>query len=218
MKIDGSKIKKYVALGMVTGVLAAGFIIEENCAITNHTIDTCLKSEILNIGVIKEDGTSRGMQHRLDEIKKKTNVVDAYYGDILNDKYEYISAIEYRNGSEITYVAPNGYCLEGTLCRSIEPVGQVKLGTGIIVTYKSGLVKKIILNSDNDLTIGRIIDSSPTNFKYKNLVKMATYVETIDYTEPAINYDGQYVDSRGGKIVEKDGKKLFEHRTLTLKK
>lgn len=217
IKIDKDEIKKYAALAVVSGALVAGFVMDINCDMTDHHSHDCLKSKVLSVIDSKEDGVSVGMQHRLNEIKKDENVADAYYGDIMVDEYEYKSANEYRNGSDITFEAPSGYCLEGTHCRSIEPIGQKYLGVGIVVKYKDGHIKRIILDSNNDVK----------NFEFdypsgKKFVTTETYEEVVFYTEAKREYcNGQlvgYSTDANSELVEKDGKMLARHTILKLKK
>ena len=217
IKIDKDEIKKYAALAVVSGALVAGFVMDINCDMTDHHSHDCLKSKVLSVIDSKEDGVSVGMQHRLNEIKKDENVADAYYGDIMVDEYEYKSANEYRNGSDITFEAPSGYCLEGTHCRSIEPIGQKYLGVGIVVKYKDGHIKRIILDSNNDVK----------NFEFdypsgKKFVTTETYEEVVFYTEAKREYcNGQlvgYSTDANSELVEKDGKMLVGHTILKLKK
>ena len=157
------------------------------------------------------------MQHRLNEIKKDENVADAYYGDIMVDEYEYKSANEYRNGSDITFVAPSGYCLEGTHCRSIEPIGQKYLGVGIVVKYKDGHLKRIILDSNNDVKYFEF--DYPSDKKF---VTTATYEEVVFYTDAKKEYrNGElvgYSTDDGSVLVEENGKMLSKRIVLRLKK
>ena len=217
IKIDKDEIKKYAALAVVSGALVAGFVMDINCDMTDHHSHDCLKSKVLSVIDSKEDGVSVGMQHRLNEIKKDENVADAYYGDIMVDEYEYKSANEYRNGSDITFVAPSGYCLEGTRCRSIEPIGQKYLGVGIVVKYKDGHIKRIILDSNNDVKYFEF--DYPSDKKF---VTTATYEEVVFYTDAKREYcNGQlvgYSTDANSELVEKDGKMLVGHTILKLKK
>ena len=217
IKIDKDGIKKYAALAVVSGALVTGFVMNINCDMTDHHSHDCLKSKVLSVIDSKEDGISVGMQHRLNEIKKDENVADAYYGDIMVDEYEYKSANKYRNGSDITFEAPSGYCLERTYCRSIEPIGQKYLGVGIVVKYKDGHIKRIILDSNNDVK----------NFEFdypsgKKFVTTETYEEVVFYTEAKREYcNGQlvgYSTDTNSELVEKDGKMLARHTILKLKK
>ncbi len=217
IKIDKDEIKKYAALAVVSGALVAGFVMDINCDMTDHHSHDCLKSKVLSVIDSKEDGVSVGMQHRLNEIKKDENVADAYYGDIMVDEYEYKSANEYRNGSDITFEAPSGYCLEGTHCRSIEPIGQKYLGVGIVVKYKDGHIKRIILDSNNDVKYFEF--DYPSDKKF---VTTATYEEVVFYTDAKREYcNGQlvgYSTDANSELVEKDGKMLVGHTILKLKK
>ena len=217
IKIDKDEIKKYAALAVVSGALVAGFVMDINCDMTDHHSHDCLKSKVLSVIDSKEDSVSVGMQHRLNEIKKDENVADAYYGDIMVDEYEYKSANEYRNGSDITFEAPSGYCLEGTHCRSIEPIGQKYLGVGIVVKYKDGHIKRIILDSNNDVKYFEF--DYPSDKKF---VTTATYEEVVFYTDAKREYsNGQlvgYSTDANSELVEKDGKMLVGHTILKLKK
>lgn len=217
IKIDKDEIKKYAALAVVSGVLVAGFVMDINCDMTDHHSHDCLKSKVLSVLDSKEDGVSVGMQHRLNEIKKDENVADAYYGDIMVDEYEYKSANEYRNGSDITFVAPSGYCLEGTHCRSIEPIGQKYLGVGIVVKYKDGHLKRIILDSNNDVKYFEF--DYPSDKKF---VTTATYEEVVFYTDAKREYrNGElvgYSTDDGSELVEENGKMLSKRIVLRLKK
>ena len=217
IKIDKDGIKKYAALAVVSGALVAGFVMNINCDMTDHHSHDCLKSKVLSVIDSKEDGVSVGMQHRLNEIKKDENVADAYYGDIMVDEYEYKAANEYRNGSDIIFVAPSGYCLEGTHCRSIEPIGQKYLGVGIVVKYKDGHIKRIILDSNNDVKYFEF--DYPSDKKF---VTTATYEEVVFYTDAKREYcNGQlvgYSTDANSELVEKDGKMLVGHTILKLKK
>ena len=217
IKIDKDEIKKYAALAVVSGALVAGFVMDINCDMTDHHSHDCLKSKVLSVIDSNENGVSVGMQHRLNEIKKDENVADAYYGDIMVDEYEYKAANEYRNGSDITFEAPSGYYLEGTHCRSIEPIGQKYLGVGIVVKYKDGHIKRIILDSNNDVKY--------FEFDYpsgKKFVTTETYEEVVFYTEAKREYcNGQlvgYSTDANSELVEKDGKMLVGHTILKLKK
>ena len=186
IKINKDKIKKCAAVTIVGCALIAGSGININCGNTNHTYHDCFKSKVLNALRVNEEGVTLGMQHRLDEIKKAENVDDAYYGDIIVDIYDYKMAQEYRDGSEIT------------------------------VSYKDGSVKKIVLDNNNDLYMGSIIEEAASS----EIIQKATYEESIYYTAPK---KGFYKDatvgyfSDDGKIVVKDGQKVVEHRILTLK-
>ena len=217
IKIDKDEIKKYAALAVVSGVLVAGFVMDINCDMTDHHSHDCLKSKVLSVLDSKEDGVSVGMQHRLNEIKKDENVADAYYGDIMVDEYEYKSANEYRNGSDITFVAPSGYCLEGTHCRSIEPIGQKYLGVGIVVKYKDGHLKRIILDSNNDVKYFEF--DYPSDKKF---VTTATYEEVVLYTDAKReDRNGElvgYSTDDGSELVEENGKMLSKRIVLRLKK
>ena len=217
IKIDKDEIKKYAALAVVSGALVAGFAMDINCDMTNHHRHDCLKSKVVNFIDSKENGVSVGMQHRLNEIKKDENVADAYYGDIMVDEYEYKSANEYRNGSDITFVAPSGYCLEGTHCRSIEPIGQKYLGVGIVVKYKDGHLKRIILDSNNDVKYFEF--DYPSDKKF---VTTATYEEVVFYTDAKREYrNGElvgYSTDDGSELVEENGKMLSKRIVLRLKK
>ena len=217
IKIAKDEIKKYAALAVVSGALVAGFVMNINCDMTDHHSHDCLKSKVLSVIDSKEDGVSVGMQHRLNEIKKDENVADAYYGDIMVDEYEYKAANEYRNGSDIIFVAPSGYCLEGTHCRSIEPIGQKYLGVGIVVKYKDGHIKRIILDSNNDVKYFEF--DYPSDKKF---VTTATYEEVVFYTDAKREYcNGQlvgYSTDANSELVEKDGKMLVGHTILKLKK
>ena len=217
IKIDKDGIKKYAALAVVSGALVAGFVMNINCDMTDHHSHDCLKSKVLSVIDSKEDGVSVGMQHRLNDIKKDENVADAYYGDIMVDEYEYKAANEYRNGSDIIFVAPSGYCLEGTHCRSIEPIGQKYLGVGIVVKYKDGHIKRIILDSNNDVKYFEF--DYPSDKKF---VTTATYEEVVFYTDAKREYcNGQlvgYSTDANSELVEKDGKMLVGHTILKLKK
>lgn len=217
IKIDKDEIKKYAALAVVSGALVAGFVMDINCDMTDHHSHDCLKSKVLSILDSNENGVSVGMQHRLNEIKKDENVADAYYGDIMVDEYEYKSANEYRNGSDITFVAPSGYCLEGTHCRSIEPIGQKYLGVGIVVKYKDGHVKRIILDSNNDVKYFEF--DYPSDKKF---VTTATYEEVAFYTDAKREYrNGElvgYSTDDGSELVEENGKMLSKRIVLRLKK
>lgn len=217
IKIDKDEIKKYAALAVVSGALVAGFIMDINCDMTDHHSHDCLKSKVLSILDSNENGVSVGMQHRLNEIKKDENVADAYYGDIMVDEYEYKSANEYRNGSDITFVAPSGYCLEGTHCRSINPIGQKYLGVGIVVKYKDGHLKRIILDSNNDVKYFEF--DYPSDKKF---VTTETYEEVVFYTEAKREYcNGQlvgYSTDASSVLVEENGKMLSKYTVLTLKK
>ena len=217
IKIDKDEIKKYAALAVVSGVLVAGFVMDINCDMTDHHSHDCLKSKVLSVLDSKEDGVSVGMQHRLNEIKKDENVADAYYGDIMVDEYEYKSANEYRNGSDITFVAPSGYCLEGTHCRSIEPIGQKYLGVGIVVKYKDGHLKRIILDSNNDVKYFEF--DYPSDKKF---VTTATYEEVVFYTDAKREYrNGElvgYSTDDGSELVEENCKMLSKRIVLRLKK
>ncbi len=217
IKIDKDEIKKYAALVVVSGALVTGLAMDINCDMTNHHSHDCLKSKVVNFIDSKENGVSVGMQHRLNEIKKSESVADAYYGDIMVDEYEYKAAKEYRHGSDITFVAPSGYCLEGTYCRSIEPIGQKNLGVGIVIKYKDGHVKRIILDSNNDAK----------NFEFdypsgKKFVTTATYKEVVFYTEAKREYcNGElvgYSTDVSSVLVEENGKMLSKYTVLTLKK
>ena len=217
IKIDKDEVKKYAALAVVSGALVAGFIMDINCDMTDHHSHDCLKSKVFSILDSNENGVSVGMQHRLNEIKKDENVADAYYGDIMVDEYEYKSANEYRNGSDITFVAPSGYCLEGTHCRSIEPIGQKYLGVGIVVKYKDGHVKRIILDSNNDVKYFEF--DYPSDKKF---VTTATYEEVAFYTDAKREYrNGElvgYSTDASSVLVEENGKMLSKYTVLTLKK
>lgn len=217
IKIDKDEIKKYAALAVVSGALVAGFIMDINCDMTDHHSHDCLKSKVFSILDSNENGVSVGMQHRLNEIKKDENVADAYYGDIMVDEYEYKSANEYRNGSDITFVAPSGYCLEGTHCRSINPIGQKYLGVGIVVKYKDGHLKRIILDSNNDVKYFEF--DYPSDKKF---VTTATYEEVVFYTEAKREYhNGElvgYSTDASSVLVEENGKMLSKYTVLTLKK
>lgn len=217
IKIDKDEIKKYAALAVVSGALVAGFIMDINCDMTDHHSHDCLKSKVFSILDSNENGVSVGMQHRLNEIKKDENVADAYYGDIMVDEYEYKSANEYRNGSDITFVAPSGYCLEGTHCRSINPIGQKYLGVGIVVKYKDGHLKRIILDSNNDVKYFEF--DYPSDKKF---VTTETYEEVVFYTEAKREYcNGQlvgYSTDASSVLVEENGKMLSKYTVLTLKK
>lgn len=217
IKIDKDEIKKYAALAVVSGALVAGFIMDINCDMTDHHSHDCLKSKVFSILDSNENGVSVGMQHRLNEIKKDENVADAYYGDIMVDEYEYKSANEYRNGSDITFVAPSGYCLEGTHCRSINPIGQKYLGVGIVVKYKDGHVKRIILDSNNDVKYFEF--DYPSDKKF---VTTATYEEVVFYTDAKREYrNGElvgYSTDDGSELVEENGKMLSKRIVLRLKK
>ena len=220
IKIDKDEIKKYAALAVVSGALVAGFIMDINCDMTDHHSHDCLKSKVFSILDSNENGVSVGMQHRLNEIKKSESVEDAYYGDIMVDEYEYKAAKEYRHGSDITFVAPSGYYLEGTNCRSIEPIGQKNLGVGIVVKYKDGHVKKIILDSNNDVkNVEFDYQSYPSD---KKLVTTATYEEFVFYTEAKREYhNGElvgYSTDASSVLVEENGKMLSKYTVLTLKK
>lgn len=220
IKIDKDEIKKYAALAVVSGALVTGFAMDINCDMTNHHRHDCLKSKVVNFIDSKENGVSVGMQHRLNEIKKSESVEDAYYGDIMVDEYEYKAAKEYRHGSDITFVAPSGYYLEGTNCRSIEPIGQKNLGVGIVVKYKDGHVKKIILDSNNDVkNVEFDYQSYPSD---KKLVTTATYEEFVFYTEAKREYhNGElvgYSTDASSVLVEENGKMLSKYTVLTLKK
>ena len=208
IKIDKDEIKKYAALAVVSGALVAGFAMDINCDMTNHHRHDCLKSKVVNFIDSKENGVSVGMQHRLNEIKKSESVEDAYYGDIMVDEYEYKSANEYRNGSDITFVAPSGYCLEGTHCRSIEPIGQKYLGVGIVVKYKDGHLKRIILDSNNDVKYFEFDYPSDKKFVF--------------YTDAKREYrNGElvgYSTDDGSELVEENGKMLSKRIVLRLKK
>lgn len=216
IKINKDKIKKCAAVTIVGCALIAGVEININCGNTNHTYHDCFKSKALNVLGVNEEGVTLGMQHRLDKIKKAENVEDAYYGDIIVDIYDYKMAQEYRDGSEITFVAPDGYSLVGSICKSLEPIGQEKVGTGIVVSYKDGSVKKFILDNNNDLYMGSVIEEAASS----EIIQKATYEESIYYTAPK---KGFYKDapvgyfSDDGEIVVKDGQKVVEHRSLTLK-
>lgn len=219
IKIDNDKIKKYAAFAIISGamIVSAGISdINHSCEITDHDYHDCAKSKILNVFGSNEDGIALGMQHRLDEIKKDEDVENAYYGDILIDKYDRKAPEEYYEGSDITFVAPAGYCLEGTWCRSVEPIEQENVGTGIVIEYKDGHVRKIVLDSNNDYWW-----SGSFNPQDKELVTKATYRETVYYTEAKeVTYEdglfGFYTD--GGVLVKKDGRMLSKQRVLTLKK
>ena len=217
IKIDKDEIKKYAALAVVSGALVAGFAMDINCDMTNHHRHDCLKSKVVNFIDSKENGVSVGMQHRLNEIKKSESVEDAYYGDIMVDEYEYKAAKEYRHGSDITFVAPSGYYLEGTNCRSIEPIGQKNLGVGIVVKYKDGHVKKIILDSNNDVKYFEF--DYPSDKKF---VTTATYEEVAFYTDAKREYrNGElvgYSTDDGSVLVEENGKMLSKRIVLRLKK
>lgn len=217
IKIDKDEIKKYAALAVVSGALVAGFIMDINCDMTDHHSHDCLRSKVFSILDSNENGVSVGMQHRLNEIKKDENVADAYYGDIMVDEYEYKSANEYRNGSDITFVAPSGYCLEGTHCRSINPIGQKYLGVGIVVKYKDGHLKRIILDSNNDVKYFEF--DYPSDKKF---VTTETYEEVVFYTEAKREYcNGQlvgYSTDASSVLVEENGKMLSKYTVLTLKK
>ena len=217
IKIDKDEIKKYAALAVVSGALVAGFAMDINCDMTNHHRHDCLKSKVVNFIDSKENGVSVGMQHRLNEIKKSESVEDAYYGDIMVDEYEYKAAKEYRHGSDITFVAPSGYCLEGTHCRSIEPIGQKYLGVGIVVKYKDGHLKRIILDSNNDVKYFEF--DYPSDKKF---VTTATYEEVVFYTDAKREYrNGElvgYSTDDGSELVEENGKMLSKRIVLRLKK
>lgn len=217
IKIDKDEIKKYAALAVVSGALVAGFVMDINCDMTDHHSHDCLKSKVLSILDLNENGVSVGMQHRLNEIKKSESVADAYYGDIMVDEYEYKSANEYRNGSDITFVAPSGYCLEGTHCRSINPIGQKYLGVGIVVKYKDGHLKRIILDSNNDVKYFEF--DYPSDKKF---VTTATYEEVVFYTDAKREYrNGElvgYSTDDGSELVEENGKMLSKRIVLRLKK
>ena len=220
IKIDKDEIKKYAALAVVSGALVAGFAMDINCDMTNHHRHDCLKSKVVNFIDSKENGVSVGMQHRLNEIKKSESVEDAYYGDIMVDEYEYKAAKEYRHGSDITFVAPSGYCLEGTHCRSIEPIGQKYLGVGIVVKYKDGHIKRIILDSNNDVKYFEFdYQSYPSDKKF---VTTATYEEVVFYTDAKREYrNGElvgYSTDASSVLVEENGKMLSKYTVLTLKK
>lgn len=217
IKIDKDEVKKYAALAVVSGALVAGFIMDINCDMTDHHSHDCLKSKVFSILDSNENGVSVGMQHRLNEIRKDENVADAYYGDIMVDEYEYKSANEYRNGSDITFVAPSGYCLEGTHCRSINPIGQKYLGVGIVVKYKDGHLKRIILDSNNDVKYFEF--DYPSDKKF---VTTATYEEVVFYTDAKREYrNGElvgYSTDDGSELVEENGKMLSKRIVLRLKK
>ncbi len=224
MIIDTNKIRKFAAITVITanvvaGTLVTSFAINANCASTNHVRDDCFRSKFLNVIDIDDtDNVSKGVQHRLDEIRKRNDVVDVYYGDILENKYDYILAKEDRNGIEVTYTAPYGYTLVGKLCKSIKPVGQVKIGTGIVVTYTNGTIGKTVLNSNDSLLIGKTFEEYPTSSLDQKIITTATYEETLRYEKAKLDfYDEQYVDYAGGKYVDKDDEKLIEYRSLTLK-
>lgn len=217
IKIDKDGIKKYAALAVVSGALVAGFVMDINCNMTDHHSHDCLKSKVLSVIDSKEDGVSVGMQHRLNEIKKDDSVADAYYGSIMVNEYEYKAAKEYRNGSDITFVAPSGYCLEGTHCRSINPIGQKYIGVGILVKYKDGHVKRIILDSNNDVKYFEF--DYPSDKKF---VTTATYEEVALYTDAKREYrNGElvgYSPDAGSVLVEENGKMLSKRIVLRLKK
>lgn len=105
----------------------------------------------------------------------------------------------------------------GTHCRSIEPIGQKYLGVGIVVKYKDGHIKRIILDSNNDVKYFEF--DYPSDKKF---VTTATYEEVVFYTDAKREYcNGQlvgYSTDANSELVEKDGKMLVGHTILKLKK